>query len=428
MVWGDEVRIKLLMSLSILLFSLSPLALAQIKSDVNGSDPGANELRAKKIYERLAGVKVAIDDPVIKKMAAFIAQGQELAAAQLATESSNFYNVTVKVMALALSTREESVKTPFNDFAAGFIGITRDDRDARELLTGNFYYRANESALTKNNLIPDILRSNTHYAELESRRVDLSKALYRVDGQELYKNLTETVPNPDPAGLLTSRTFIAEHATGGTNRRLVEFAFREFMCVPLSEWADSGAPDTHIGRDIDRFPGGDHPLYLTSCKSCHTVMDGFRGAFARWDTDGNASKNSQITPTTREKDHNFINADANGVVPKMNINSSTFPAGRVVTDNKFVNYATRPANSALFGWRTQSNEGQGAKDFGVMLANSRRFSQCMAKRVFETVCRKNLDAVQSKALLIQWGNEFESSGYKLKKLFESMAIKPECLN
>ena len=243
------MRIKLLMSLSILLLASSPWALAQIKSDINGSDPGASELRAKKIFERLAGVKVAIDDPVIKKMSTLISQGNELAAAQLATENSNFYNVTVKVMALALSTREESVKTPFNDFAAGFIGVTRDNRDARELLTGNFYYRANESALQKNNLIPDILRSNAHYAELETRRVDLSKALYRVEGQELYKNLTETVPNPDPAGLLTSRTFIAEHATGGTNRRLVEFAFREFMCVPLSEWADSGA-QTLISAEI----------------------------------------------------------------------------------------------------------------------------------------------------------------------------------
>lgn len=399
---------------------------AQVKPDIMAANPTAMETKARKIYERLTGTKLAIDSPVVGQMVSFLNKGDLAGAAQIATQDPDFYNITVKLMALQLSTRDETIKTPLNDFVASMIGVTRDLRDARELLKGNFYYRGS-GANIRSDLVADMLISNNHYADLETNRVNLAANLVRVEGQMIATSATTSVASPDPAGVLTSRTFMGEHALMGTNRRLVEYTFREFMCVPLDQWADTGASDARIGRDIDRFPAGDHMKFQTSCKGCHTVMDGFRGAFAKWDFDGMGIKHSAVN--ARGGANNFtIAADAAGVINKMNKNNTIFPSGYAVTNDSFVNNATRPQNASFFEWRgADSVGGAGVKAFGTVVSNSRRFSQCMAKRVFKTVCRKDLDVTKDQALLVRWGDEFEASGYQLKKLFESVAVKPECL-
>jgi hypothetical protein len=399
--------------------------MAQVKPNLSAADPTALEIKARKIYERLTGTKLPIDSPLIAQMAGLLNKGDFSGAAQIATQDPDFYNITVKLMALQLSTRDETIKTPLNDFAASMIGVTRDMRDARELLTGNFYYRGTGDNI-RSDLVKDLLISNNHYADLETNRVNLAANLVRVEGQMLATSETATAANPDPAGVLTSRTFMGEHALAGTNRRLVEYTFREFMCVPLSEWADTGASDSRIGRDIDRFPAGDHIKFQTSCKGCHTVMDGFRGAFAKWDFDGMGIKHSAVN--ARGGANNYtIATDAQGIINKMNKNGTIFPSGYVATTDSFVNNATRPQNASFFEWRGAATGGNGVKAFGTVVSNSRRFSQCMAKRIYKTVCRKDLDANKDQALLARWGDEFEASGYQLKKLFESVAVKPECL-
>lgn len=400
-------------------------ALAQVKPNLTAADPSALEVKARKIYERLTGTKLPIDSPLIAQMASLLNKGDLSGAAQIATQDPDFYNITVKLMALQLSTRDETIKTALNDFVASMIGVTRDMRDARELLTGNFYYRGTGDNI-RSDLVADLLISNNHYADLETNRVNLAANLVRVEGQMLATSATATAANPDPAGVLTSRTFMGEHALAGTNRRLVEYTFREFMCVPLNEWADTGASDARIGRDIDRFPAGDHMKFQTSCKGCHTVMDGFRGAFAKWDFDGMGIKHSAVN--ARGGANNYtIATDAQGIINKMNKNGTVFPSGYVTTTDSFVNNATRPQNASFFEWRGAATGGNGVKAFGTVVSNSRRFSQCMAKRIFKTVCRKDLDVSKDQALLVRWGDEFEASGYQLKKLFESVAVKPECL-
>lgn len=407
------------------LVTVNTRAHAQVKPDIGAQDPSALEQKARKIYERLTGTKLPVDSPAIKEMAGLLNSGNLVAASQVATKDPNFYNITVKLMALQLSTRDETIKTQMNDFAAAMIGVTRDNRDARELLTGNFYYMGS-GANIRSDLVRDILISNNHYADLETARVDFSTNLQRVEGQMIATSETATMANPDPAGVLTSRTFMGAHALAGTNRRLVEYTFREFMCVPLDQWADTGASDARIGRDIDRFPAGDHMKFQTSCKGCHTVMDGFRGAFAKWDFDGMGIKHSAVNARGGAANYT-IATDTRGVINKMNKNNTVFPAGFVTIDDSFVNNATRTQNSSMFQWRGPASTGTGVKAFGTMVANSRRFSQCMAKRVYKTVCRKELDVSKYQNRLNDWGDEFEANGYKLKSLFESISTKPECL-
>jgi hypothetical protein len=404
-------------------------AQAQVKPNLSAPDLTDTQERAKKIYERLTGTKLPADSPAITQMTALLQQGDSLGAAKVATQDPNFYNITVKLMALPLSTREESVKTPLNDFVADFIGVTRDQTDARELLSGNFFYMGNATGV-RGNVVADVLLSNNNYDDMEKTRADLSAVLVRVEGQQLATSATASVANPDPAGVLTSRAYMGAHALAGTNRRIFEYSLREFACTPLAGVADTSASDARIGRDIDRFPAGDHTKFLTSCKGCHTIQDGFRGAFARWDFTGTPAAGGLLNSAVhaRGNGQNFtIEADANGVVNKMNKNGTIFPSGFVTVNNSFVNNAIRGTNIDFFGWRGTINGGTGAKDYGAMLANSRRFSQCMAKRVYETVCRKAFDETANRSKLVTWGDEFEASGYKLKSLFESMAVKPECM-
>ncbi len=88
------------------------------------------------LLERLTGVKWPGTAPVITEMANRIQAGDKAGASQIAINQKQFLNVTVKQFALKMSTRAETVNADFNDFTAAFIGVTRDNRDARELLTG----------------------------------------------------------------------------------------------------------------------------------------------------------------------------------------------------------------------------------------------------------------------------------------------------
>ena len=410
-----------------LLLGLSSNAIAQTQAQKDD---------AKWIYERITGVKWAADHPLITQAATMVAAGQRAEVAALATQQSQFLNVTVKNFALEMSTREETIRIPLNDFAATIMGVVRDNTDARELLHGNFFYVGDPARIPAS--IPDVisnpnemgrrvLSSNEHYEALDSKnnRLDVGSVLIRVNGQRLVQNEQDNnytvVANPDPAGVLTSRTFVGAHAVAGTNRRPVEFTFRQFMCLPMEKWADALSSDVRIGRDIDRFPGGDHMKFQTSCKSCHTVMDGFRGAWARWDFDNNRA----LQTTVRQGA-----SDGNRVLNKLNRNATVYPGGYVTTNDSWVNHAARGVNATQFGWRgldkvTPANSGTGVNEFGRLVANSQRFSTCMAKRVFKSVCRKELSDSEL-AVYISLGTQFESMNYNLRNLYQVAALHPRC--
>lgn len=384
----------------------------------------SSSARAKRILERISGVKVPGDHPLLTQMKAAIDAGDVNGAATLALQHEGFLNVTVKQMVLKMSTREETIRTPLNDMVATFIGAIRDDLDARTLLTGNYTYRADPARVpngvtVRSNVLNDILRSNNHYEDLDSPNIDLGAVLTRIDGQQVASILSNAaVANPDPAGVLTSRAFMGAHADMGTNRRPVEFTFREFMCTEITQMSDISMPDDRIGRDIDRFPGGEHLKFQTSCKGCHTQLDGFRGAFARWDFINGAIIHSGVENANR-------NGFSNGISNKLNTNNNVFPQGYVVTDSTWVNNATGTANAARFGWRGGMS-GDGVKDFAAAIANSKRFSECMAKRVYEEVCQPVISIEGNKSYIANLAQRFESANYNFKKLFVDVVTSKEC--
>lgn len=402
---------------------------------------------AQWMLERLTGVKQPADSPLIDQMAAKIQAGDRQGAAEIATAQPQFLNVTVKQTAAKMSSREETIREPLNDFTATFMGVVRDQTDAREMLFGNFLYAATDATKLNGITIPsdivaDRLSTNNHYAALERANVDIGQALVRVDGQQILTGDTNTegsvVPmaNPDPAGILTSRAFLSAHAIAGTNRRLVEYTMRQFACVPIAGWADTLGADFRVGRDVDRMPGGDTQKYLTTCKGCHSMQDGFRGAFAKWDFVDLGGGEGAAVHVNNNATAGGLRANVdNGVIRKMNRpDFIQYAGGYVSRDDSWVNNAIRGNNATLFGWRglapdsdaTLSTRTTGVHSFGRLVANSQRFSQCMAKRVWEQVCHSDLGSTQMEAIYVKMGLDFETKKYNLKKLYEAVAALPQC--
>lgn len=400
---------------------------------------------AKWIFERLTGVKWAADNPLVVQAAGMVAAGARNQAAALAVQQPQFLNVVVKNFGLEMSTREETIRLPLNDFTATIMGVTRDGTDARELLYGNFFYVGDPARIPAdipnviadpNQLGSEVLRSNSHFEDLDdkARRLNIGDVLLRVNNQRVITAITDNgdnpdtytiANNPDPGGILTSRTWLGAHAIAGTNRRPFEYTVRQFLCMPIEGIADAGASDVRIGRDIDRFPGGDHMKFQTSCKSCHTVMDGFRGAWARWDFEGQIDDGRANYSVLRQGD-----SDNNRVVNKMNRNAQVYPGGYITTNDSFVNNAIRGVNTTNLGWRgldgrTPASGGNGVNQFGRLIANSQRFSTCMAKRAFKSVCRKDLPDTEI-AVYTSLGSQFETANYNMRSLFQLAALHPRC--
>lgn len=272
------------------------LAASLVFSFGNANAASVQDMKnAKRLYERMTGVKAPSTKPELLAVANLLSEGKKSEAANYITKTPDFLNVQIKNLALKLSNKDESVKVPFSDFAALIAGVVRDNRDFREVLTADYYYdvtgvtNADDQRMrffNQNNFTP----VETSYLNLQSalvfrpRQKLVVNAIHSESVQsEVTSPLVNLADHPEPAGVLTTRTFAERNLSGGTNRRAVEFSLKQFLCVSMAEAADANASDQYVGRDVERFPGGDHNKYLTSCKSCHSVMDGMRGAFAKLD-------------------------------------------------------------------------------------------------------------------------------------------------
>lgn len=399
----------------------------------------AQRLKAQDIFQRLTGVKTPIYDPVLTQMVQRLDANDPVGAAALATSDFRFINITVRDFASKMSNRAETINIPMNDFTATVMGVVRDDLNAQKLLTDNITYIVDPTkAAVPATMVTDILRSNNHYESADTQRVDFSAVLTRFDknGQPLKQKIFDGKKDqdmPTPAGLLTSRGWLSAHAVAGTNRRLVEFSLREFLCTPLENVADSTGPDNVIGRDIDRFPGGSHTKFTTTCRACHTIMDGFRPAFAYLTYNSDYvmhSYTSAKAATQDEEDKGLAMykspaAGASYIAHKVNRNETVFPGGRIVVDDNWVNNAVYGANSNYFAWKSTS--GKGIQAFGQMLSESRQFPICMAKRVYSQVCKREPTSTETNMIQAA-ATEFSTThNYSLKFLFQKIVTSKECL-
>jgi hypothetical protein len=386
-------------------------------------------IAAQNIYHHITGITLGLNSPIILKMAHYIKQNQSRAAIELAVESHDFINVTVRDIANSMAVKDGDSINTINDFVATFMGVVRDDRDARELLTGNFYYRVKGLSGVSDNVLEDIVKTNNHYRQLDNSTLDIAPHLILEEGQKIVAPNGQLVVLEDAAGLLTTRGFMEAHAKAGTNRRIIEYAFKKFLCSPIQSWASTQRTDYFIGRDVSRKPASE---FNNKCKGCHAGMDALRPATAYFDffleneTSGKGYIKYDYTYTLdpNVKDPTKIDvkvpAAEQNVPYKFRRSADVFPSGYVVKDNNWVNYT----NTNMFGWKNEA-KGSGMQDLGVLIANSQMFSDCMSQTVYEAVCNKSYSDA-NKSLIQKLSTSFKNSGYSLKTLVVNTSLQKEC--
>lgn len=434
----------------------------------NPYDP--NTKHARNLFRRLAGVDVPIFERRFVRVKNVLDRGDLREAARIVTEEPSFYDVTVRRFAARMSTREERPDVSLNDFTATMVGATRDELDARLLLTGDFLYRGKSvfywfdpSSASR----MEVVESQSHYEKLENDGISLKCALDTIPRfdtsrapasfkqilalPESGSNRTSVDLNPDPAGVLTSRSFAEAHLIAGTNRRAVQKAFEYFLCAPIDTWRDAELSDYFVGRDVERFPNGagSYREYLTNCKTCHAPLDAMRGAFAPFHFENNILKHADLfmnhprsVSNNEEQVQNMrLTSEAHRNNPDSRSTSNLLPVhwklnhnvnyedGYFMEDNHWENFLTTARHRTRFGW-TGGTEGSGVRAFGHMLASSAAYPRCMARRVYREVCGANpLEeggvSEETQVWLNGVGDEFASNGFNLKELF--IGIGTRCM-
>lgn len=387
-------------AIAISLCQAAPIALADERS------------QAKRIHDRLAGVPAS--QTQLDELASQVAS-DPLQAAFTAMEHPDFYNVTLKNFAAPWTNREADVFVPLNDYTATIIGMVRDGRDFRGILSDDVvYYGAGVSGVPAYST-----SSNAHYEALDNQGVDLKDNLIAANQSSL-----NGLPAAATAGIITSRAAAKAFFIDGTNRAMFRFTLLNHLCNDLEQMQDvTRAPD-RIRQDVSRSPGGDSRVFLNNCVGCHSGMDPMAQAYAYYDY----SYNEENDP---EGESGRVTYSASGtvdpvtgsrVVAKYYNNENTFPQGFRTPDDAWSNY-WRAGPNAVHGWSAAlPGSGSGAKSMGQELANSQAFAQCQVEKVFENVCVRPPADSADRSQISTMIASFQASGYDLKQVFAESAV------
>jgi hypothetical protein len=368
--------------------------------------------QAKRLHDRIAGVPP--DDATLTSMAADISNNDALGAALTAAEAPEFYSVTLKNFVAPWTNRDQSVFVPLNDYIATVIGIVRDERDFREILSGDVLYIGSGSGIPAYSNT-----SNAHYEALEAQGVDLKANL-----QFTPQSSLTGVPAEATAGVITTRTAARAFFIDGTNRAMFRFTLLNHMCRDLEQVKDITRVPDRIRQDVSRSPGGDSRIFLNNCIGCHTGMDPLTQAFAYYDYIYDVDND----PTG---ENGFIDYNATGeinpetgtrVVSKYFNNALNFEHGYATPDDSWSNY-WRAGQNMLLDWDPAlPGSGSGAKSMGTELAHSGQFAQCQVEKVFTNVCLRKVQDSGDRAQIASMVGSFESNGYNLKQVFAESAV------
>lgn len=354
--------------------------------------------QARRIHDRLVGVPPSAQ--TLADMVAFLPDQPKLAA-ERAMQEPAFYNVTLKNFITPWTNVQQTVYADLNDYTALVIGLIRDERDFREVLTGDVAYVGSSQVST----VPYSQTDNLHYVELEQNRVDLSNPANLVMTQQSALPGAVIGPN-DAAGIITTRQAGLEFFKAGTNRRMWRFIAINYLCRDMEQLKDVSRETDRIRQDVSRSPGGDSRIFQTQCVGCHSGMDPMTGAFAYFDWDDTAGR-TVFTP--------------GNVQQKYLINANTFPGGYITVDDRWDDFWRNGANASL-GWRGPNAGGYGPKSLGEEVADSRAFSVCQVEKVFKQVCYRPPRDDAEVQVVRDIADDFETSGYRMKTVFADVAV------
>ncbi len=353
--------------------------------------------QAKRIHDRLVGIPPSAG--VLDSMEALVASGDAVGAAMQAMENPEFYNTTVRELATPWTNREFSAYVDLNDSTATVVGMIRDDIPFDQILYEDIVYVGSPAATA----VPYAQDNNDHYVDLQQNRVDLS------DPANLVQQQQSALPGAvvgaaETAGIMTTRGFAEAFLVAGTNRAPIRFATVNHMCMDMEDFRDVTAWPDRIRQDVSRSPGGDSALFLNDCLACHAGLDGLAGGFAFYDFDEDTQ---QMTYTPGQ------------VHPKFLREAGTFPYGYVTTGDSWINY-WRTGPNEFVGWNGPGS-GMGAKSLGMELAQTRQFSECQVKQVFEQVCYRAPNGAADNQAVQSIADIFEANNRNMKRVYAETA-------
>jgi len=362
----------------------------------SASSFAASRDQAKRIHDRLAASPPS--EEVLQSMTTKIENGQVIEAAMEAMENSGFYNVFLKNYITPWTNKDQTVFSPLNDYTATVIGIIRDDKSFKEILTSDIVYVDGSNPESYSHT------DNTHYETLEASGVDLGQENNLVAVTQ--SGLANSQLNADQtAGVLTSRAAGEAFLFAGTNRAMWEFTAKNHLCIEMADLNDVSRIPDRVRQDVTRSPGGDSTIFLNSCVGCHAGMDPLIQAFAYYEWDQELERVVYTDGIVQEKYFS---------------NNTTFPLGYVTENDNWSNYWRNGKNAAL-GWRGENSNGSGVKSFGEEIASSRAFSTCQVKKAFAEICFREPANPTERTEVNRIADVFEENNYSMKRVFAEVA-------
>jgi hypothetical protein len=364
--------------------------------------------QAKRIHDRIAGVP-----PDAAKLQQMLNANSELEAALMATNDHAFYNVTLKNLAAPWTNRDDDIFVPLNDYTATIIGMVKDDRDFREILSADVLYVGPSGGS-----VPAYsTTNNAHYEALEAQGFDLANL------QAQSQSALTGIPSAATAGIITSRAASKAFFILGTNRAMFRFTMKNHLCHDMEEVLEITRPPDRIRQDVSRSPGGDARVFLNNCIGCHSGMDPMAQAFAYYNYE--IDRANDPTGENGQLRYNDVGAidpvTGTRVVAKYFNNNTTFDPGYITTDDHWDNYWRAGPNS-LLGWDSSlSGSGTGAKSLGIELSHTEAFAQCQVEKVFENVCLRPPTDDADRAAVDSMVASFEGN-YSLRQVFAESAV------
>jgi hypothetical protein len=368
--------------------------------------------QAKRIHDRLAGVPPNND--VLDQMESLVNAGDVRGAADIAMDNPAFYSVTLKNWITPWTNEDADVFAPLNDYTATVIGITRDEIDFRQILSGDILYIGAASA----GVPAYSITSNVHYQALDDQSADLKQVL-----QATTQSAVTGLPADATAGVMTSRAAAKSYFKDGTNRAMFRFTLINHMCTDLEGLKDTSRSPDRIRQDVSRSPGGDSRIFNNSCVGCHSGMDPLTQAFAYYNYEYNVASDPEGEQGSLQYNQaGETDADTGTrAQAKYHINSNNFPYGFITNNDNWSNYWRQGLNKNL-GWdESLPDNGSGAKSMGQELANSQQFASCQVTKVFKNTCLRSPQDVADRTQIINMTNTFTGTGYNIKQVFADSA-------
>ena len=365
---------------------------------------GPNE-QAKRIYDRIAGVPPSASE--LSTMVTAINNNNAMGAANVALAAPQFYNVTLKNMAMPWTNRDQTVFAPLNDYVATFVGMVRDDVPFNTALSADLLYTFSSSGLPAPSPA-----NNDHYSNAEANGADMSNSSVLVAKTQ---SGVYGIPATATAGLMTTRGSASSFFINGTNRAMFRFTLISQLCRDMEQVQDTSRPPDRIRQDVSRSPGGDSRIFLNSCIGCHSGMDPMAQAFAYYDFVGTAVGDGTNTGS--------LQYTQGQPQPKYFINATNFPQGFVTPDDSWTNRWRQGPNQVL-GWDPSlPGSGNGAKSLGQELAQSDAFAACQVQKVFTTVCYRAPTTQADLTQVASMKGDFKANNkYSMKQMFAEAAV------